>query len=729
MGSLGSLGILAKFPALLATAALTLAASALAATFDIPPANFPRPATPPLGVNLEFVQDNATSMMFVDCMKSARKFGSAEAPWDESTPVGPDGWPAGDCGAVVMASTTVQPGDYLFSCTGRCDVSTPATASKIKSIGYDRAKNQTLGIITIPPGNDHLFIAFKKTDGGVRNIRLLRPGYTLNSKETFTREFLKAIEPFSTLRLMDVLHTNTTDASEWKDRTLPDGPNQSNPRGMAWEYGIQLANQTHKDLWINIPVLATDDYVKQLAQLMKEKLDKDRVVYIEYSNELWNAIFPQFGKNNELAEKEVAAGNAALKDDDTEDNKWYWGWRHTAERCVQIGQIFRGVCGDDAMMTRIRPVLASQAANSFILKTQLRFVEHHFGPPNKFIFGIAGAPYISPDEKVLKQANLTVDQMFKPGFEEALTGWVKSATMEYQTVAIYYRLHSLCYEGGIGIDGDENLKVKIASQYDPRIEAVVENYLNNWYAQGGELFMYFNLAGAYSKYGCWGLTDDIHKLTAPKMKGAITVATEPTPPITAGAPVPGHWMATTSMTSTGFGKLEADGMGGKCIASLGDKDCVDFLLNVKQEGIYSVSVQTAAPGDGTHLEMLLSGQSIGTMNCKDTKDWHKFAMNTPAIVHLQPGQLTLRLRVIGKAPNIRMVNFDRIGGNTPAVDPAASAKAPAYPPSRPTPQSPPPPQRHKARPHHPAPRESTSSAENIDHVSRLSCFSWPFIGF
>ncbi len=682
MGLMRSLSALAKFRSLLVTAALTAAVSASAAPIEVPPLDIQRPATPPLGINLEFIQDNATSNMFIDCMKSARKFGSPDTPWDEAAPVGPDGWPTGDCGAVVMAATTVQPGDYLFSCSGRCEVSTPVTGSKIKSMGYDRAKNQTLGIITITPGNDHLYIAFKKTDGGVKNVRLLRPGYTLSSKEAFTHEFLKAIEPFSVIRLMDVLRTNTTDASEWKDRTLPDSPNQSNPHGMAWEYAIQLANETHKDLWINVPVLATDDYVNQLAQLMKDKLDKDRVIYIEYSNEVWNSIFFQYGKNIELAEKEFAAGNTALKEDDKDNNKWYWAWRRTAERSVQIGQIFRSVYGDDAMMTRIRPLFAAQSAYSFPLKLGLTYIENHFGPPNKFIYGIAGAPYIGPDEKVLKQANLTVDQIFKPGFEDALAGWVKSVTMDFQTVAVYYRLHSLCYEGGIGIDGDENLKAKLASQYDPRIEGVVESYLNQWYGQGGELFMYFNLAGSYSKYGCWGLTDDIHKLTEPKMKGAITVATEPTPPLTAGAPVPGHWMVADHFISSTGGKLEADGMSGKCIAFLGDKDCVDFLLNIKQEGIYSVSVQTAAQGEGTHLEMLFSGQSIATLNCKDTKDWHKYALNSPAIVHLQPGQLTLRLRVIGKAPNIRMVNFDRIGGSSPAIDPNASAKA--TPPTTPT---------------------------------------------
>ena len=392
MGPLGILGKFSRAGIMLALLAIATAPASdcRAAPVAIPPLNLVRPATPPLGVNLESIDDNSRSMMFADCMKAARRFGSPDAPWDEKAAVGPDGWPTGDAGVVVMTNTDVQPGDYLFSCTGRCELSAPVTNAKVKSTGYDRAKNVTVAVLAVNPGCDHLFLAFTKTSGGIKNIRLLRPGYTLASKEVFTREFLKAIEPFSVLRLMDVLRTNTSDAAEWKDRTLPTSPTQSGPHGMAWEYAIQLANQSNKDLWINVPVLATDDYVRQLAQLLKEKLNKDRIVYVEYSNEMWNATFFQYGKNIELAEKEVAGGDPALKDNDRDNNKYYWGWRRTAQRLVQIGQIFRAVYGEDAMLTRIRPVLASQVAYSFVIKMQLDYIDHRFGPPARFIYGIAG---------------------------------------------------------------------------------------------------------------------------------------------------------------------------------------------------------------------------------------------------------------------------------------------------------------------------------------------------
>ncbi len=300
----------------------------------------PRPEKPPLGVNLEFVSDAARSMVFVDAMKSARKFGSADSPWDERATVGADGWPTGDSGVVVMANTPVPAGDYLFSCTGFCDLGTPTMGSEIREAGYDRATHTKTATIRLASETDHLFLSFKNMRGGVKNIRLLRPGYSLKTDQVFTKEFLDAIVPFTALRLMDFTRTNSTTVSTWEQRPKLTDAIQSSTNGVAWEYGIMLANQAGKDLWINVPDQADDDYVKQLARLLKEKLNKDRNVYVEYSNEVWNSIFPQYGHNMDAAKKEITAGNKLLNDEGKDDNQYYWGWKRVSQRLVQISTIF-----------------------------------------------------------------------------------------------------------------------------------------------------------------------------------------------------------------------------------------------------------------------------------------------------------------------------------------------------------------------------------------------------
>ena len=63
---------------------------------------------------------------------------------------------------------------------------------------------------------------------------------------------------------------------------------------------IALANASNTDLWINIPGPATDAYVAQLANLIKNGdvvngvayagLNPNLKVYVEYSNEVWGGL-------------------------------------------------------------------------------------------------------------------------------------------------------------------------------------------------------------------------------------------------------------------------------------------------------------------------------------------------------------------------------------------------------------------------------------------------------
>jgi hypothetical protein len=39
--------------------------------------------------------------------------------------------------------------------------------------------------------------------------------------------------------------------------------------------------------------LASDDYVTKLAQYLKANISSNRLIYIEYSNEVWNGFFDQ----------------------------------------------------------------------------------------------------------------------------------------------------------------------------------------------------------------------------------------------------------------------------------------------------------------------------------------------------------------------------------------------------------------------------------------------------
>jgi hypothetical protein len=123
------------------------------------------------------------------------------------------------------------------------------------------------------------------------------------------------------VRFMDWLETNASPLQDWVDRRLPDCVFQTgvlNPRapaagypgnrgsGAAYEHLVRLCNQASLDLWLNVPHLATDEYVEKLARLVAYGSDgrepypqpvadpvhpplrSDLRVYLEYSNEIWS---------------------------------------------------------------------------------------------------------------------------------------------------------------------------------------------------------------------------------------------------------------------------------------------------------------------------------------------------------------------------------------------------------------------------------------------------------
>ena len=94
-------------------------------------------------------------------------------------------------------------------------------------------------------------------------------------------------------------------------------------------------------------------------------------------------------------------------------------------------------------------------------------------------------------------------------------------TLEIGEIASVWGLKLAAYEAGPGMKvGDKtNIGNRIEAQRDPGIKPiVVEDVLDNWFGlpRPGDVYNYFSLAGAYSRYGCWGATDDISDLTTPK---------------------------------------------------------------------------------------------------------------------------------------------------------------------------------------------------------------------
>lgn len=483
-----------------------------------------------LGMNLDVNRDWARELVFVDCMKSARRFGTAATPWDQAAPVDADGWPTGDFGVVVFTNIPSAAGTYLLSWRGTGTVASLSNTSLVQDAAYDAATDTSSARVVVqtptgPQGTYGLMLRFTGTRDGARHIRLTRPGYPHDTPQVYHAPFLERLRPFRVLRFTQFLATQETRVTEWADRTLPSDATQTGFSGCALEYLVDLCNLTGKDLWVNVPDEATDDYVRELARLLKSRLDPNLAVYVEWTNEPWNwnPSYPQTRRNFDAARVEGNAGPSALNDFGATMNEGYWAWRRWARRTREVSNLFREVYGDAAMMRRVRPILSPQFGYQYMGFHQLEWLNRTYGPPRQYLYGIAGGIYFGLRPADRTRTDLTVDDILRlttedvdlylptfrvdPTFSGALN-WGNLPWMP--TLARYYGLRSLAYEGGPDTSGAESLDAKVAAQHDARMGEQIHRVLTTWYAEGNDVFLYYKMAGNdYDTYGSMGVWPDI----------------------------------------------------------------------------------------------------------------------------------------------------------------------------------------------------------------------------
>lgn len=144
----------------------------------------------------------------------------------------------------------------------------------------------------------------------------------------------------------------------WNDRNLETNPDQSQ---VSIYWMIDLCNRCNADMWLCIPELSDSTWWTGAAQLIKDKLNPNLKIYIEYSNEVWNDGF--------------SAYHTALENG-SKFNMWYPGddheKRYAKDRCAaryqvyistQIWNSFKDTFGADS--SRIHKVISGQTSNNW----------------------------------------------------------------------------------------------------------------------------------------------------------------------------------------------------------------------------------------------------------------------------------------------------------------------------------------------------------------------------
>lgn len=614
-----------------------------------------------LGAGLKDIWEIAYANVFVDMVKQARAFSPINNR-NGLVAVDANGWPTSDFEVTLQRSIPnsghVYNGTYKMSFTGQATVQpSPDTPATVLNKVYDPGTNTTTADVVLngPDSTDPnepfwwFTLRFSSTNrgggagAGVTNLRVIRPGYDPVNAPTFTTPILDQLRMFTTVRFMDWTYTNGSQQVNWSDRPKLTDARQSRPadgksgfawgKGAAWEYLVDFVNEIDKDLWINVPHLATNDYVTQLATLIRDRLEPDRAVYIEYSNEVWNYAFPQASYNNSQAQAEVAAGGSNLNYDGS-SNANSLRFRRYARRAREIGQIFAGVFGAGSLNTRVRPVLAGQFANPESIYQGLEYLNDNYGPPKDYLYAVAGAPYFYMEgDQAAADTKAEVLAMLNQGIDDARVRFAG-----FHTQAGDYGLRSITYEGGPDTYGPLNVTAKREANLDPAMKEMVERYLTGWWNSGGELFSWY-VAGATSYYctcGAWGLTGDMTNQNTPKLQAMRELLDSPPPALTDGFNAPGTFNARDFYTPPEYPYANAVITAPESGAMFG------YLIKAPADGTYYLSLNMGAQAHGTQIEVAVNGASQ-LVNVPYTGGLTMYADLAPISIYLSAGLNSLRL--------------------------------------------------------------------------------------
>jgi hypothetical protein len=466
---------------------------------------------------------------FIDVMKNSRGF---EGLFGGPIPLDDKGYPLEDARLVLLEAWPVAEwwndiddpekfhidlsGTYRCSFTGQATVKAGFGDFSIANYAFNAATNTSTFDLLIPANANGLvileFSGTRRTPGsplnsGFTDFKAIRPGYTPNTTQIFTDEFLNAIQAacFSTLRFMNFTITNNINPAfpavlEWHERKKPDAAtyyetNDGAAPGGPWELVVELGNLTQKDIWVNVPVHATDDYVTQLANLVHDKLDPNLRVYVEYSNEVWNWGFWQAGWN---LDKAATLGITHIQ--------------AYARRTAEIAQIFSSVFGPGSLNDRVRVVNCWQIGwwpPDWQMREQMEFIQANFGAPKNLIYALGVAPYFNCG-----------DACDDGSVQEILDAMWQSSDDHNESKKLVAKLASdwelpggmIAYEGGSDTGGGDTTNVAnriLAERSEGMRDLMIHDLKDNWFPHGGGLFVYLELAGGYNRYGSWGLTDDV----------------------------------------------------------------------------------------------------------------------------------------------------------------------------------------------------------------------------
>jgi len=324
---------------------------------------------------------------------------------------------------------------------------------------------------------------------------------TLPGSARFAPEFLAMVRPFKVIRFMDWQNTNHNQPVTWATRHTRASIDILDHDGISVEDMVDLVNQVGADPWFNMPWNGDDDYFRHFAQYVHDHVGKDRKVYVEMGNEVWNPFFPM--SKQALAEG-VSEGLHA--------NPEYARLYRYAERLSHVMQIWSEVFAD-------RPRQLVRVANCQNGPNRAKLVLA-YKDTAKHLDALATAPYFGADFRKAPPANL--DEAFAR-LNDGLVGSLDKALLA-KGVAASFGKRYIAYEAGQSVvlqDLERNAEI----QRDPRMYEAYKRFLSIWREKIGDTLMMYDSVTPVGKSGAWGLLEYLGQpvAEAPKMRAVMEI--------------------------------------------------------------------------------------------------------------------------------------------------------------------------------------------------------------
>jgi hypothetical protein len=478
-----------------------------------------------LGINMAGVRDYSTEIVFKNIFKQSRQWTSQVEgqPYNSGPQLSLDenGWVTkldsdtqfAESLMMVDIDGHVPNGDYELIADGTGVIEFNGMASGRFAFPSSGLVQKVR--IQSTPGKPNQFLALRirKTDPNdyIRNISLSLPQYG-NSPfhQSLINRYAVAAGPYKVVRFMDWIDANNSFQKEWADRPKVMDRSWALGKGVPLEIVIQFANEIGLDPWICIPHLASDDYVKQMAELIVSTLSPSRKVYLEYSNECWNQIMAQAKYCQQMG---VSLNLAS--------DPYEAGIRYYSKRAIECFNLFRSVSRqwfNDPMCilsTHHRDIRTGQWA----LTHNRAFEKVH---------AIAVAPYWGHGDQLGDLTNSNVGLILDKC--ESLMYDNLTSTQAYANLASQYNLNLYAYESGqhmVSPTSNVSIVNLLAdANRSPRMTDLYMQDFKNWQSFGGGLFMVFASMNKYGPSGYWGVLEYYDQETSPKQKAIEQISSQ-----------------------------------------------------------------------------------------------------------------------------------------------------------------------------------------------------------